>query len=125
MNVLNMVHVHQKSCLKNIKLQNKTKLFRGDTADGFLHCILSDIAVDTQESEIFYQNFTDISSAITTQRLSISGVDEDEEALDLVKFQNAYNMASRMIQCMSEMYDKLINETGVQYLGGNVDACYQ
>lgn len=96
-----------------LKLQNKTKLFRGDTADGFLHCILSDIAVDTQESEIFCQNFTDISSAITTQRLSISGVDEDEEALDLVKFQNAYNMASRMIQCMSEMYDKLINETGV------------
>ena len=52
-------------------------------------------------------------SAITNQRLSFSGVDEDEEALDIVKYQNAYNLASRMIQCMTEMYDKLINETGV------------
>ena len=44
---------------------------------------------------------------------SVSGVDEDEEAMNLIKFQNAYNLASKMISVMSEMYDKLINETGV------------
>jgi flagellar hook-associated protein 1 FlgK len=43
----------------------------------------------------------------------VSGVDEDEEALYLVKFQNAYNMASKVISIMAELYDKLINETGV------------
>ena len=96
-----------------LKLQNDVALFRGGSAADFLQCIYSDISIDTQESQIFQENFTDIASAITTQRLSISGVDEDEEALDIVKFQNAYNLASRMIQCMSELYDKLINETGV------------
>ena len=40
-------------------------------------------------------------------------VDEDEEALDLVKFQNAYNLASKMVSVMAEMYDRLILETGV------------
>jgi flagellar hook-associated protein 1 FlgK len=40
-------------------------------------------------------------------------VDEDEEALDLIKFQNAYNLASKCISVMSEMYDRLILETGV------------
>ena len=39
------------------------------------------------------------------QRQSVSGVDEDEEALDLVKFQNAYNLASKMVSVMAEMYD--------------------
>ena len=45
--------------------------------------------------------------------MSISAVDEDEEGLDIVKFQNAYNLASRMIQTMSEIYNRLILETGV------------
>ena len=39
--------------------------------------------------------------------------DEDEEALDLIKFQNAYNLSSKMISVMAEVYDKLIEETGV------------
>ena len=42
-----------------------------------------------------------------------TGVDEDEEALDLIKFQNAYNLSSKMISVMAEVYDKLIEETGV------------
>jgi flagellar hook-associated protein 1 FlgK len=45
--------------------------------------------------------------------MSVSGVDEDEEALDLIKFQNAYNLSSKMISVMAEVYDKLIEETGV------------
>ena len=45
--------------------------------------------------------------------MSISGVDNDEEALDLVKFQNAYNLSSKMVSVLAEIYDKLINETGV------------
>ena len=96
-----------------LKLQNDIKMFRGGSASDFLHCIYSDISIDTEASEVFKDSFNDVKSAITNQRLSFSGVDEDEEALDIVKYQNAYNLASRMIQCMTEMYDKLINETGV------------
>ncbi len=96
-----------------LKLENKVNLFRGGTAEGFLQCIYSDISIDTEESENFLESFSEIASTITNQRLSISGVDEDEEALDLLKFQNAYNLAARMVQCMTEMYDKLINQTGV------------
>jgi flagellar hook-associated protein 1 FlgK len=47
------------------------------------------------------------------KRESISGVDEDEEAVNLVKFQNAYNLSSKMIQVFQEIYDRLINQTGV------------
>ena len=51
--------------------------------------------------------------SIDNQRISISGVDEDEEAVSLVKFQNAYTLASKMIQTLTEVYDQLILRTGV------------
>ena len=75
--------------------------------------MISDISVDTNEAGIFYTNYSNISNAISTQRLSISGVDEDEEAMNLVKFQNAYNLSSKMVSVLAEIYDKLIEETGV------------
>ncbi|MBR5952780.1 MAG: flagellar hook-associated protein FlgK, partial [Pseudobutyrivibrio sp.] len=94
-------------------LQSKTKLFRGGGGNAFLQCIYSDVTVDTQECKIFQTNFTNIEKTIGNQRTSISGVDEDEEALDLMKFQNAYNLASKCISTFAEIYDRLILNTGV------------
>ena len=37
----------------------------------------------------------------------------DEELASMIKYQNAYNLASRMIQTMTEIYDRLILQTGV------------
>jgi flagellar hook-associated protein 1 FlgK len=88
-------------------------MFRGDSASAFLETMLSDVAVDTQEVSVFYNTYTGLEASINNLRTSVSGVDEDEEALNLVKFQNAYNMASKMISIMAQLYDKLINETGV------------
>ncbi|QFJ54017.1 flagellar hook-associated protein FlgK [Pseudobutyrivibrio xylanivorans] len=95
------------------ELQSKTELFRGGGGDAFLQCMYSDVTVDTQECKIFTANFTNIQTQITEQRTSVSGVDEDEEALDLIKFQNAYNLASKCISVFAEIYDRLILNTGV------------
>ena len=94
-------------------LQANVTMFRGDNAEAFLETLLSDIAVDTEKNTVFYKNYSNMKNVITNQRMSVSGVDEDEEALNLVKFQNAYNLSSKVISVMSEIYDKLINETGV------------
>ena len=94
-------------------LQSKEKLFRGGGGNAFLQCIYADVTVDTQECKIFTKNFENIGTSIKEQRMSISGVDEDDEALDLMKFQNAYNLASKCISVFSEIYDRLILNTGV------------
>ncbi len=96
-----------------MKLQEDTIIYRGDNAGAFLERIVSDISVDTEKNKVYYENYFNMSGVITTQRTSVSGVDEDEEALNLVKFQNAYNLSSKMVQVLTEIYDKLINETGV------------
>jgi len=96
-----------------LKLKSDTVMYRGGGADDFLQCMIADISVDTEEAKVFSANYTNVSTAIDNQRMSISGVDEDEEALDLVKFQNAYNLSSKMISVLTEIYDRLILETGV------------
>ncbi len=104
-----------KNVEKLIKMVNDEEMvsFRGASTAEFLTCILSDIALNANSANTFYSNFTNVGKAIDNQRLSISGVDQDEEAVSLVKYQNAYNLASRMIQTMTEVYDRLILETGV------------
>ena len=96
-----------------LALQSGTKMFRNCGGDEFLQVIYSDITVDTQEADVFSQNYEEISKSINLQRQGISGVDEDDEALDLVKFKNAYNLASKAISVLAEMYDRLITQTGV------------
>lgn len=95
------------------KLESDVTVFRGTGGKGFLECIYSDVTVDTMQCKVFSQNFESIKTTIDNQRQSISGVDEDEEALDLVKFQNAYNLSSKLISVLNEMYDRLISGTGV------------
>ena len=87
--------------------------FRGSSSSQFLQCILSDISLNAQSANDFSDSYAVIASTIENQRLSVSGVDSDEEAVNLVKYQNAYTLASKMIQTLTEVYDRLILETGV------------
>lgn len=108
--------VEQNDLLEDLKdlATNKDKMtFRGCSASEFLQCVLSDVALNASRANTFSQSFQDIANTINNQRISISGVDEDEEAVNLVKYQNGYNLASKMIQTLTEIYDRLILETGV------------
>jgi len=100
---------------KLVKMINDKTIvsFRGASASEFLTCILSDVALNANNANSFYSNFNNVGKTIDNQRLSISGVDTDEEAVNLVKYQNAYTLASKMIQTLTEVYDRLILQTGV------------
>ena len=104
---------YQEMIEEMMKLQKDVIMYRGSGGDQFLATMISDVTVDTEESVLLSNNYTTIVNMVEKQRTSISGVDEDEEALDLVKFQNAYNLCSKVVQIMSEMYDRLITNTGV------------
>lgn len=93
---------------------NKDKMtFRGCSAEDFLVCLMGDSALNAQSANSFQNIYENIQESIANSRFSISGVDKDEEAANMVKFQNAYNLASKMISVLNECYNKLINETGV------------
>lgn len=50
--------------------------------------------------------------SIDNQRQSISGVSIDEEAVNLIKYQQIYSACSRVITAIDQQLDKLINNTG-------------
>jgi len=48
-------------------------------------------------------------SQLNTQRTNYSGVSLDEEAANLVQYQNAYNAAARVISTVNQMMQTAIN----------------
>lgn len=93
---------------------NKDKMsFRGCSSSEFLQCIMADVALNANSANNFTDKYECLEQTIDTLRLSISGVDQDEEAADLLKFQNAYTLASKMINTFQQIYDRLITQTGV------------
>ena len=93
---------------------NKDKMtFKGCSSREFLECIMTDVALNASNATTFSKNYDNITKSINNQRLSVMGVDNDEEALNLVKFQEAYNLSAKMMSVFQEIYDKLINQTGV------------
>ncbi len=49
---------------------------------------------------------------LETQRESLAGVSIDEEMINLVKFQQAYNAAARVVSVIDEMIDTVVNRMG-------------
>ncbi len=83
------------------------------TPEGFFQTLVAEIGIDTDKAATFAESQSNILTSITNQRLSVSGVDVDEEAMNLVRYQNAYNLSAKVITVMDEIYDKLINYMGV------------
>lgn len=96
-----------------IELQNNGSLFKEGTSAEYLQTFTANIAIDTQQSTLFANSQKNILASIDNQRMEISSVDEDEEALNLVKYKNAYELSCKVISIMDEIYDKLINQTAV------------
>ena len=88
-------------------------IFRGATAGEFLDKVLADVSLNASNSKTMQTTYTSLQNTISNQRLSVSGVDEDEEAQAMVQYSNSYTLASKMIQTLTEIYDRLILETGV------------
>lgn len=95
-----------------LAIENKP-YFNNSNAESYLQSIVAEIAVDVKKAETFEKNYTNIKTSVKNQRMSVSGVDGDEEAMNLVKYQEAFELSSKMISVMQEIYNKLINEMGL------------
>ena len=98
---------------KLIALKENTSLFKQGKPAAFLQTLVAEIGIDSSKAKSFTASQNNILSMITNQRLSISGVDVDEEAMNLIRFQNAYNLSAKAISVMDQIYNKLINDMAV------------
>lgn len=52
--------------------------------------------------------------AVDNQRSQVTGVSSDEELTNMIKYQNAYNAASRYMNVISEMIETLVTSLGAR-----------
>ncbi len=95
-----------------LDLKENADMFKQGDPAAYLETMVAEIGIDTKKASQFSANQEDIIQNVQNQRLSVSGVDQDEEAMNLVRYQSAYNLSSKVISVMDEMYDRLINYMG-------------
>ncbi len=70
-------------------------------------------AIERSSSSIILSNRITVLNRISDSKDAVSGVNQDEEVIDMMRFQQSYNAASRLMTTLDEVLDKLINGTGV------------
>lgn len=94
-------------------LESDKTMFRQGQPGSFLQVLTSTVGVDSKKVKDAAENAKNIKDFVDNRRLSKSGVDEDEEAQNLVICQNLLNYQYKVLSVMNEVLDKLINGTAV------------
>lgn len=84
----------------------------GTTFEGFHQNIVSALGSDTNSADNRNQSQADLLSQLDATRQSVSGVNIDEEGLDLIKFQRMFEASSRIVQTYSQIYQNIIAMLG-------------
>lgn len=96
-----------------LELKTDPSMFRQGKPAAFLQTLVAEVGIDTKAAINFEKSQKNLVTSIDNQRLSIGGVDTEEEAMNLMRYRQAYSLSSKVISVMNEIYDKLINYTGV------------
>lgn len=89
------------------KLQNSSGL-----TDDY-NSIITDMGIIKQQADNTMDNQADLVALLGQRKESISGVDMNEEVVNMIQQQSAFQANARMISTINEMLDTLINRTGV------------
>jgi flagellar hook-associated protein 1 len=80
------------------------------TFDEFYSSIVSTVGIESFSSRSTYSQQEGILLQLNTRRESISGVSIDEEMINMIKFQQAFNAAARLIGVVDELLDTIIQQ---------------
>lgn len=103
--------------LKNsdINLFNSNNYFESGNIGTNYQSIIGKLGVDAQQANRLTSNTSNLLQSADERRQSVSAVSIDEEFINMIKYQQAYNASARNITIVDEMLDKIINGMG---LGG-------
>ena len=113
-NVLNMVKLLE----KNISFSapnsagNNITFYKGSFHDCFAN-IEATLGIDYKSAQTMLANQISVLNQTSNSRDAVSGVQLDEEGMDLLHYNQSYSAAARFLTTLDEALDKLINGTGV------------
>lgn len=83
------------------------------TLSDFYESIIVKLGVDAEKANTMLENKKALLHHLQKRQESVAGVSLDEEMVNMIKFQNSYNAASRLITAIDEMLETLITRTGI------------
>ncbi|WP_200332738.1 flagellar hook-associated protein FlgK [Thiocystis violacea] len=90
-------------------IQNLRTVEGKSTIQGSYNNILATVGSQTRQAQISRDSSATLLAAAQAQRESISGVNLDEEAADMLRYQQAYEASAQVIAVASQMFDTIIN----------------
>jgi flagellar hook-associated protein 1 len=92
------------------ELQNALKM-NGDTAtfDDFYNGVVSGVGVDVQQAHSGYDHQEAMVNYLDDYREAVSGVSLDEEMVNMLQFETAYQAAARVISSVDKMLETLMS----------------
>ena len=83
--------------------------FKGSFQQLFTNHTVGNLATDISMNTTRLQNYEAVRDEVYTERDGVSGVYLDDEAMNMMQYQQAYNAACRLMTTFDEMIDKLVN----------------
>lgn len=103
---------------EKIKFQGKNNagntivVFEGNMPSAYAN-IQAEQGIEKMATKAILENHVTVLSNAADARDSVMGVNLDEEVMNLMRYQQSYSAAARLMTVMDEALDKLINNTGV------------
>lgn len=98
------------NALKIADLQSASIIALGDaTFDQYYNSIASNVGSNVNSVSANYDHQSLMVTHLDNYRETVSGVSLDEEMINLIKFQHAYDAAAKLISTVDEMLDALMN----------------
>ena len=79
------------------------------TFDEYYQALVSEVGSHVQNTSAYYNHQSDMVVHMENRREALSGVSLDEEMINLVKFQNAYDAAAKVISTADELMQTVLN----------------
>jgi len=90
----------------SVSLQSGSGAF---TFDEFYNALVSAIGIQSISAQAQVNQQEGVLLQLNNRKQSISGVSLDEELVNLIQFQQAYNASARLIAMVEELFDTIIN----------------
>ena len=95
--------------LRLAALQDNTSAINNTTFSDYLHQIASTLGEEANNAYKSEESYTAIETSLENRRDEISGVSVDEELVNLVRFQQAYQASAKYISIVNGLVDGLLN----------------
>lgn len=79
------------------------------TFDEYYHALVSEVGHDVEQASLYFDHQSDMMVFMENYRETVSGVSIDEEMVNLVKYQNAYEAAAKVITTADELLETVMS----------------